>query len=98
MPQSGKLDHVTATTATTAVGQYAEVRQLCVSGTAKYARLVSHASLREIAAEVARITGEPTSASSVLRWERGAARPTGPRALAYLRVIRDLMVATGGAR
>ncbi|HKT02722.1 MAG TPA: hypothetical protein VJT31_24590 [Rugosimonospora sp.] len=79
---------------TTAVGQYAAVRQLCVTGTAKYVREVSATSLREIAAEVERITGEPVSASTVLRWEQAKAKPTGPRALAYLAVIQDLMAVT----
>jgi hypothetical protein len=58
-------------------------------------RLANGASLREIARDMSQLVGARVSASTVLRYELGQVRPTGARALAYLRVIEELMAATG---
>lgn len=61
----------------------ARVRALCESGRAEGIRRADRLSLGDAAAAAG------VSRSTVLRWERGERRPTGPAALRYARWLND---------
>lgn len=71
----------------------AQVRALCRSGAARSIRMAADLSLREV---VARIE-PPVSPSTLLRWEQGDARPTGPAALSYGELLQGLLKPGRGA-
>jgi DNA-binding transcriptional regulator YiaG len=62
-----------------------QAREMARSGVAKIVRQGAGLSLREM--------GEPieASASTILRWERGERRPTGPKGAAWGRQLQRLM-------
>lgn len=71
--------------------ELAEVRRLAASGEAQSIR--ENARLRR--AEMARSVGVTQAAFT--RWETGERTPTGPQALTWLRLLRALRAANGGA-
>ncbi len=69
--------------------ELAEVRQLARSGKARRVRADSHLSESEIAAAIG------VSIATISRWETAQRRPTGRAALAYRRLLIQLMAGQG---
>jgi DNA-binding transcriptional regulator YiaG len=61
-----------------------EVRRLCAGGEARTIREAADLALAELARDVG------VSQSTLSDWERGKQRPTGQRALRYLKLLRRL--------
>jgi transcriptional regulator with XRE-family HTH domain len=76
--------NLTTTDQTSDVEVLIEVREACRSGKARQLRLA--AGLTQ--GEIARACGVTDAA--VTRWEAGDRRPTGERAVAYGRVLREV--------
>jgi DNA-binding XRE family transcriptional regulator len=68
------------------------VRALCATGANAGIRLGANLTLREVGAAVS------VSPTTVQRWEDGTAKPTGTRAIAYARVLRQLAPTSRRAR
>jgi DNA-binding transcriptional regulator YiaG len=61
-----------------------EVRRLCTTGEARAIREALELGVAELARDIG------VSGSTLSEWERGIQRPTGERAVRYLRVLRQL--------
>jgi transcriptional regulator with XRE-family HTH domain len=66
-----------------------KARELCASGGFLALRVASHETVRDVARRLG------VSAATLSRWEHGIHLPAGDRALALLRVARE-MAAEGG--
>jgi transcriptional regulator with XRE-family HTH domain len=62
----------------------ADIREVCANGLARTIREASDISLRELAAYI------EVSPATLSGWETGQQKPTGDRALCYLRVLLAL--------
>jgi DNA-binding transcriptional regulator YiaG len=69
----------------------ADVRRLCATGEARALRECADLALAELARDIG------VSESTLSEWERGNQRPTGLRAVRYLRLLRQLRTTAGPA-
>jgi DNA-binding transcriptional regulator YiaG len=69
----------------------AEIRRLCVSGEARAIRESVNVNLAEVARDI------NVAEATLSGWERGLHRPTGPRAVRYLRLLHQLRRAASPA-